>query len=210
MPVSDIALCGAALIRLGAEPITAFEEGTAEADIAGALYPVVRDGLLSAYPWSFATAQRALAQLSGVPVADFAFAYQLPADFLRALSLGRGGVGSGGMGNGGVGSGGWGQTVSSGRGAEYRIHERRIHTNVEMPVLTYVFRPAESGFPPYFDKALTDKLSAEFCLPITENTARADLLHKLAEQSFQQAKTADAQGQSPGRIEDFALIDARG
>jgi hypothetical protein len=195
MPVSDIALCGAALIRLGAEPITAFEEGTAEADIAGALYPVVRDGLLSAYPWSFATAQRALAQLSGVPVADFAFAYQLPADFLRALSLGIGGPG---------------RTLPAGRGAEYRIHERRIHTNVEMPVLTYVFRPAESGFPPYFDKALTDKLSAEFCLPITENTARADLLHKLAEQSFQQAKTADAQGQSPGRIEDFALIDARG
>lgn len=200
MPVSDIALCGAALIRLGAEPITAFEEGTAEADIAGALYPVVRDGLLSAYPWSFATAQRALAQLSGVPVADFAFAYQLPADFLRALSLGQGGMGAGGM----------GRTLPAGRGAEYRIHERRIHTNVEMPVLTYVFRPAESGFPPYFDKALTDKLSAEFCLPITENTARADLLHKLAEQSFQQAKTADAQGQSPGRIEDFALIDARG
>lgn len=195
MPVSDIALCGAALIRLGAEPITAFEEGTAEADIAGALYPVVRDGLLSAYPWSFATAQRSLAQLSGVPVADFAFAYQLPADFLRALSLGQAGRG---------------QTVPAGRGAEYRIHERRIHTNVEMPVLTYVFRPSESGFPPYFDKALTDKLSAEFCLPITENTARADLLHKLAGQSFQQAKTADAQGQSPGRIEDFALIDARG
>ncbi|RVU39020.1 hypothetical protein EOI86_07115 [Hwanghaeella grinnelliae] len=195
MAVSDIALCGAALIRLGAEPITAFEEGTAEADIAGALYPIVRDGLLSAYPWSFATAQRALAQLSGVPVADFAFAYPLPPDFLRALSLGHGARG---------------QTVPAGRGAEYRIHERRIHTNVEMPVLTYVFRPAESGFPPYFDKALTDKLSAEFCLPITENTARADLLQKLAGQSFQQAKTADAQGQSPGRIEDFALIDARG
>ncbi len=195
MTVSDIALCGGALIRLGAEPITGFEDGTAEADIANALYPMVRDGMLSAYPWSFATAQRSLAQLSGVPVADFAFAYQLPADFLRALSLGHGGVGL---------------SVATGRGAEYRVHERRIHTNVEMPVLTYIFRPAESAFPPYFDKALMDKLSAEFCLPITENTARADLLHKLAEQSFQQAKTADAQGQSPGRIEDFALIDARG
>jgi len=195
MAVSDIALCGGALIRLGAEPITGFADGTAEADIANALYPMVRDGMLSAYPWSFATAQRSLAQLSGVPVADFAFAYQLPSDFLRALSLGRGGAGL---------------SAATGRGAEYRVHERRIHTNVEMPVLTYVFRPAESAFPPYFDKALTDKLSAEFCLPITENTARADLLHKLAEQSFQQAKTADAQGQSPGRIEDFALIDARG
>lgn len=195
MAVSDIALCGNALIRLGAEPITAFEEGTAEADIAGALYPAVRDGLLSAYPWSFATAQRVLAQLSGVPVADFAFAYQLPADFLRSLSLGVGGEG---------------RYPASGRGAAFRIHERRIHTNVEMPVLTYIFRPSESAFPPYFDKALTDRLSAEFCLPITENTARADLLHKLAEHSFQQAKTADAQGQSPQRIEDFTLIEARG
>lgn len=195
MAVSDIALCGNALIRLGAEPITGFEDGSAEADIANALFPAVRDGLLSAYPWSFATGQRALAQLSGAPVADFAYAYQLPAGFLRALSLGHGAAG---------------QVVPAGRGAEYRIHERRIHTNAERPVLTYVFRPDESAFPPYFDKALIDKLSAEFCLPITENTARSELLHKLAERSFQQAKTADAQGQSPGRIEDFGLIDARG
>lgn len=195
MAVSDISLCGNALIRLGAEPITAFEEGSAEADIANALYHLVRDGMLSAYPWSFATAQRSLAQLSGVPVADYAFAYQLPADFLRALSLGRGGPDG---------------AYATGRGATYRIHERRIHTNAESPVLTYIFRLSESAFPPYFDKALTDKLSAEFCLPVTENTARADLLHRLAGESFQAAKTADAQGQTPGRIEDFTLIDARG
>lgn len=58
MTYTNIGICSNALLKIGAEGITSFEDGTAEAEIAYSLYPLLRDGLLSAYPWSFAKAQK--------------------------------------------------------------------------------------------------------------------------------------------------------
>lgn len=189
MALSDVALSARALIRLGAAPITSFDDGTAESEIANALFPQIRDALLSAYAWSFATGQVELTQLATAPIADYDYAYQLPSDFLRALSAGSG---------------------TRGRGLNYRIAGGALHTNAPDVVLTYIFRPAEEAFPPYFDQILITKLAAEFCLPVTENTSRADMLYTLAEKEFARARQIDAQQDSPGRIEDFTLIDVRG
>ena len=57
MNYSSISLCSKALLKIGASSITSFEEGTAEGEVAANLYPYIRDGLLSSYPWSFAVAQ---------------------------------------------------------------------------------------------------------------------------------------------------------
>jgi hypothetical protein len=189
MPMTDIALCSRALIRLGAAPIASFDDASAESEIAGALYGPARDGLLSAYPWSFATGQLSLTRLAEPPVADYAFAFALPGDFLRAISAGNGG---------------------RGRGLRYRIARGTLQTNAQEVLLTYIFRPDESEFPPFFAGALTARLAAEFCLPVTENAGRAEALYRLADLEFQRARQTDAQQDSPGRIESFSLIDARG
>jgi len=173
MALNDVALCSRALIRIGAAPITSFNGGTAESEIAGALYGSTRDALLSAYRWSFASAQLALSQRAADPIADYSFAYQLPNDFLRAVSAGTG---------------------ARGRGLNYRIARGALNTNASAVVLTYIFRPDEAEFPPYFDQALIARLSAEFTIPITESTSRAE---------------SDAQQDTPNRIENFSLIDVR-
>ena len=189
MALNDVALCSRALIRIGAAPITSFDDGTAESEIAGALFGPVRDALLSAYGWSFATGQIALSQLETDPIADYSFAFQLPNDFLRALSAGSNG---------------------RGRGLNYRISRGALHTDSESVILTYIFRPEEEEFPPYFDQALITRLAAEFAVPVTENTSRAEALYTLADREFQRARQIDAQQDTPGRIESFSLIDARG
>lgn len=189
MAQSAVALCARALISLGARPIASFEETGVEAQVSRELYPGLRDALLSAHPWNFALAQARLPRLAAQPVADFKYAYQLPADFLRALSAGRG---------------------ARGRGMTYRIAERRLHADMPEVVLTYVFRPRESDFPPFFDHALVARLAAAFCLPLTESTSRADLLGRLAEDAFHRAKQVDAQQDVPPRLEDFPLAEARG
>jgi len=188
MALSDVALCSRALIKIGAAPITSFDDENAEGEIAGALYPQVRDALLSAYAWSFASGQVALDQLVVSPIADYDYAYQLPNDFLRALSAGSG---------------------ARGRGLNYRIASGTLHTNAPDVVLTYIFRPDESSFPPYFDAALIAKLSAEFTIPVTESTSRSEAMARLAEREFERARQIDAQQDTPGRIEDFSLINAR-
>ncbi len=188
MALSAIALCARALLKIGARGIASFDEGTAESEVAANLYPSTRDALLSAYPWSFATGQRELPMLSAAPVADFANAFQLPADFLRVLSAGPAGAG---------------------RGLSYRIAERRLHTDSGSVVLTYIFRPDESTFPPFFDQALIARLAAEFCIPITESTTRSEALLRQAEKEYAAAKTVDAQQDTPARFEDYTLIGAR-
>lgn len=188
MALSDIALASRALIRIGAAPVSSFDDGTAESEIAGALFGPVRDALLSAYSWSFALGQMALNQRETPPVADYAHAYELPSDFLRALSAGTGG---------------------KGRGLNFRIARNTLHTNASGVLLTYIFRPEEEEFPPYFDAALIARLAAEFCIPLTENTSRAEAMHRLAAFEFDRARQIDAQQDTPGRIEDFSLINAR-
>lgn len=95
MALNDIALCSRALIRIGAAPITSFSDGTAESEIAGALYAPVRDALLSAYAWSFAAGQLELTQLETTPLADFQYAYGLPMIFCALYPQVRGQGGAG-------------------------------------------------------------------------------------------------------------------
>ncbi len=189
MALTDIGLCARALVRIGAAPITSFDDGTAESEIAGILYPTARDALLSAYPWTFATGQVELTQLGTGPIADYQYAYQLPNDFLRAVSCGAGGAG---------------------RGLKYRIYRDALHTDAQTVTLTYIYRPDESEFPPYFDQALIVRLAAEFCIPVTENTSRAEAMIRIAEQEYARARQIDAQQDTPNKIEDFTLVDVRG
>ncbi|MCB1531733.1 MAG: hypothetical protein KDJ35_02575 [Alphaproteobacteria bacterium] len=188
MALNDVALASRALIRIGAAPITSFDDGTVQSEIAGALYTPVRDALLSAYAWSFATGQVALSQLETDPVADYNYAFQLPTDFLRAMSAGTGG---------------------KGRGLNYRIFRGALHTDVEAVILTYIFQPEEEEFPPYFNQALIARLAAEYTIPVTENTSRAEAMFRLAEGEYERARQIDAQQDTPGKIEDFTLIKAR-
>ena len=95
------------------------------------------------------------------------------------------------------------------RGVDYRISEHRLHTDVDNVILNYVFRPGESTFPPFFDQALIARLAAEFCLPLTESSSRAEVLFRLAEEEFRRAKTIDSQQKTTCGFEDFSLTEGR-
>lgn len=188
MSYSPIDISSRALLKVGARTISSFTDGTAEAEVAGSLYEICRDALLSAHPWNFATVQRTLAKLGTPPVADYANAYQLPPDCIRALSAGQ---------------------ADRGRGLVYRIAKRQLWTDADDVTLTYIFRPDEADFPPFFVMALVASLSAEFCIPLTDSTTRWEGLKKLAENELRRAKMIDSQEESTSALEDFTLIESR-
>ena len=188
MKYSAINICSTALMKLGAKSISSFEDGTVEAEISSKMYPMVRDSLLSSYPWSFAVGQIKLNKLNITPIADYQYAYALPNDFLRVVSAGFGVKGS---------------------GAEYRIFENRLHTNASEVNLTYIFRPMEENFPAFFYEALVSKLAAELCLPLTENAAATQELQRQAEKVVTNARLVDSQQATPKKFEDFTLIGVR-
>lgn len=185
---TDIGLCSQALLKLGASPLSSFDDGTAETEVAASLYPLLRDALLSSYPWSFAVRHTSLPRLAEAPLVDYSCAYQLPPDLLRIISAGTG---------------------TRGQGLEYRVKGNTLHTNAAQVNLTYIFRPLENEFPPFFADALVARLSAEFCLPLTESTSRAELLAKVAGDEINRARLIDSQQDTPRKFEDFTLIGAR-
>lgn len=186
MAMSRIDLCSRALLKIGANPIASLTEGTAEADVASNLYDYVRDALLSAHPWHFATTQKKLAALPSSEAA--ANGYALPSDCLRVLHAG---------------------SYEGGSGLVYRLSNRTLHTNAAEIYLTYVFRADEADYPPYFDKVLIAHLAAEFCIPLTDSTSRWESLRKIAEEDLRQARLINAQQATPAGIDDFCLVETR-
>ena len=185
---TDIDLCSKALLKIGASTIDSFEDGVAEAEVSTNLYPMIRDGLISAHPWNFAVTQSKLSRLTIIPVADYQYAYQLPLNLLRIISAGVG---------------------ARGKGLEYSIQENMLLSNFSNVTLTYIYRPAEYQFPAYFVDILVSKLAAEFCLPLTESTSRAEYLTKKFEGEFSKAKLLDSQQDTPQTFEDFTLVEVR-
>jgi len=188
MSFTSIDICSHALVKLGANSISSFQEETTEAHIAGQLYTVVLESLLASYPWRFALKQAKLARLTDTPKADYRYAYALPNDCLRVLSAGH---------------------SARGKGLAYRIVRKQLQTDSDQVILTYICRPIEADFPPFFTEALVAKLAADFCLPLTESTARTDYLRKLAAEAVQTARLVDSQQAVPQAFQDFSLIEVR-
>lgn len=188
MNYTDINICSKALSKLGVEGITSFVDGTAESEIAASLYELIKDGMISSYPWSFATSQKELPRLAQVPIADYQYSYLLPNDYLRIISAGAG---------------------SRGKGLEYRINGNMLHTNSSSVVITYIYRVLEENFPPFFCDALTTKLAAEFCLSLVDDMGKANNLLKKAEEEVRNARLIDAQQATPKKFEDFTLVEVR-
>lgn len=188
MPTSAVDLCAAALLKVGARPIDSLDAETVEAACARRLYPMVRDALFCAHPWSFTMAQAHLSPEAAVPVADHAFGFALPADHLRTVSIGARG---------------------SGRGLAYRIQGSRLLCDADAVTLTYQRRVDEAELPAFFLPLLVSRVAAELCVPLTENTSRMAELLRLAEAELRMARLIDSQQATPRQIDDFTLIEAR-
>ena len=188
MNYTAIGLCSRALVKLGAASIASFNQSTTEAQVAAQLYDPTLEGFLAQYPWRFALAQATLNRLTTTPTSDYRYAYQLPNNTVRILSAGNGYKSS---------------------GLNYKIVKDCLYTNADHVTISYISRPDEELFPPFFVSALIAKLAAEFCLPLTESTTRTDYMAKIAEEEIKAAKLADSQQSVPSCFQDFSLIEVR-
>lgn len=188
MPYTDVELASTALVKLGALPLTSFADSTVEADIARRLYPMARDGLLSAHPWGFTIARVRLVPADPHEAGDGRFRFEIPGDMIRSASAGIG---------------------SSDVGLSFAIEGAQVLASSPSVTLKYHRRAPETVFPAHFVSALTARLAAELCFPITESNSRAETLSQLADAELSLAKLIDSQQKTPQRLEDFSLIRAR-
>lgn len=177
-----------ALLLIGASPINSFDDGSTESEVAKVIYPQVRDSLLGMFNWTFAETREQLARELVPATEDYAYSYVLPSDFIRAIGL----------------DDDAGFAVDS-----YRIVGRHVAVDSTKAYLTYTKRVSEQWFPAYFGSVLVYMLAAEFCVPITEDLARAQALNNEFRRNYAAARNADSQQDTPRVVRDDTLTSVR-
>ncbi|MBF0284555.1 MAG: hypothetical protein HQL51_08865 [Magnetococcales bacterium] len=179
MAASEVSICNAALLMLGAEPIASLNDGNNRALACRQFYADARDTVLRAYPWNFAIRRTAPARLAERPAYGFAYQYALPVNpyCLRILDLEE--------------------------SIPFRVEGRNLLCDAETVNLRYIARIEDpTQFDALFVEALSAYLAAQVCFPITRNTTRYEALLKVFHHKLDEAQRADTQEGTPAQLND--------
>ena len=145
-----------ALILIGADPITSFEDGTSEALIAANMYEDIARSALVNCRWRFATNQSVLNRLSEAPTGRYTAAYQAPSDSLMFHAV----------------------TVND-FNIEYQTYGDKIYCDTDTTsevVLDCTCRASEQNCPSYFVVAVQYELAAVFAAALARDASLAQLM----------------------------------
>ena len=176
MAGSDVEICNRALDLLGAQRINDLNEANVSARACLANFVPTRDAVLRDYPWNDAMARAVLAADVTPPAWGFLYAYNLPVDCLRVVTID-------------------GELRYAGT---WRIEGRQLLTDMGAPVrIRYIRRLTDPGMiGPLLADAIAARLAAHIAFAITNSTTQAQQMQALADQMIRRARQVDALEQS--------------
>jgi hypothetical protein len=184
-----------ALRLLKANRVTSLTDGTNAANAANDVYIEVRDDLLRAHNWNFATKRQKLAKSATAPVFEFDNAYPLPADWMRTVSVHNNDAGAGSF--------------------LYREEEvddqGSIVTSADEVWIRYIYRVTDPNrMPADFRTALSYNIA--LAIPGVPNlsAAREERLESRADRILRKAKHSDAVGSAPESRPAGSWVTVRG
>ena len=171
-----------ALRRIGANAITSLTDGSNEANVADDVYEGLRDDLLRSNNWNFATKRRKLAQSATAPTFEFDYAYPLPSDWIRTISVHDNDAGYG--------------TIL------YRMEEvnsqRCIVANSDQIYLRYVYKVTDPNkMSADFRDALSYAIARDLSIPLAASNTMFQLMDQKLNQSLSRARSSDGMGGFP-------------
>ena len=171
--MSDVtAICNAALAKVGAARITSLAEGGKNANLCAELYAGCRDDLLRAHSWNFAMARARLARAVEAPAFGYAYAYVLPADWIRCVEAAA--------------------TERGGGALDYRLEGRQLLSDSAAVYLSYVRRIEDvSLMPPDFRAVLASLLARELALPLAQSNSLEEKLEARFRTRLRRARSSD-------------------
>lgn len=176
--MTPVDLANLALGWLGEPRIVSFEDPSKNAGILKAAFPAIRDAVLEARDWTFATERFDLAPDAALPAFGYAARFALPGSVLRVVSC----------------------EVLEGSDLEWVREGAFILTRDAAPRLFVkgIVRVEDSSlWSPGFAQALAARLAADLCVPLTENRAVGADLWALYERKLKDAAANDGrQGRS--------------
>jgi len=176
-----VTICNRALSRIGTQLISSLTDGSTPAIYCNNLLPEVVQSVYGQYDWRSAKKRLQLSALEDVPLYGFSYAYQLPNDFMRLVS------------------------VDSEN--EYQIEGTTLLSSDEDMYITYIGYPVEADkVPGYIAHAMVTYLAFLLSTPLTSNEGLTQRLLAEYQMALEQAKVADNAGRYetplPGWYED--------
>lgn len=206
---SEVSICNLALTSIGKKNISDLDEGTTESKACKQHYAQARDELLQEYPWRFAQATVALAEITNDKSNKWEYACQLPADCLQELLVHDQYLADY-IANGGEIVGGDGGLIVAG-GYAYEIEGSVLYCNVSPAYLTYTKRVTDpTRFRPLFVAALGDQVATKIAFPLTKDLSVRKDAYQLLAISKAKAMTADANSVRESSDRPSEFIEARG
>lgn len=202
MALTDVEICANALVRLGAQPITSFSDGTDVATFCNTIYTQKKKYILSSYPWRFSFKFIQLSRQTATPSMQWKYQYTLPADRVQA---------------------GFPAVYTDDDVGALPIREYSIVGNVLMSDQTtlyvkYQYNVDESLWPEYFTELMINIMKVELAYLVTDNTQlyqelKLEVYGTPSEGGFgglvNQTRNLDSRDNPTTYITDFSLISAR-
>lgn len=189
---SEITIINWALLKLGARPILTRDDDSPQARIANRTFDQIRDDLMRDHPFNWSTKRAELAASATAPSWGFSYAYPVPADYLKILE------------------------VYNPNKYDYKVENQDgvvvIVTDLSAPLqIRYTARVTNVAImDPLFQQGLSAKCAAEWCKPITGDTALVKSMTELSEFRIRQATSSDSQEDYPQQVGADEWILARG
>ncbi len=188
---SETDLLNDALCQIGATRITGIDEGSINANHCQLFYPSLRDDLLRAAHWRFATARVELVQDVAKPLFEFAFQYSLPPDFLKIREYNGASLDTTNL-----------ALFERATVRRYEIEGRKLVTNDAEAKIVFTQRITDPNiFDSLFYQTLTTWLASKLSNAITKDTNRSlALLTKAIQVLLPMALNVDGQ---EGSVEPY-------
>jgi len=186
---SGIDICSRALILIGADPITSFDDGSTEALVAVNMYEDIARAALVNSRWRFATNQAVLNLLSDAPTGRYNKAYQLPSDILMLHAV-----------------------TNEDSPIEYQLYGSKVYadtTDADVIIADYTFRAEEQSWPSYFTLAVEYALATVFATSIARDSTLGGLMQGQAERSMAKARSLDSQQQTARKLTTSRFVTER-
>lgn len=186
---SAIDVCSRALILIGAEPITSFDDDTSEALIAGNMYEDIARSNLVSTRWRFASNQAVLNRLSDAPTGRFDSAYQLPTGqlFIHAVTV-------------------------NGFAIEYTIYGNKVFCDASPQdelVVDYTYRASETDWPSYFSVCVEYAMAVVFATALARDQSLSVMMSAQYDRLLAKARSIDGQQQTTRKLITSRFITDR-
>lgn len=186
---TPIKICSRASLLIGGDAIQSFEDGSAEATVANAMYEDVAQAALTNSRWRFATDQSVLNRLANAPTGRFDAAYQLPSECIMLNAV----------------------TVND-HPIKYDTYGSKVFCNASLTdvlVADYAFRADESTWPPYFIIAVEYVMAGVLATSVARDQALSTMMEQKANVLMAQARRLDSQTQTNRKLNTSRFIAQR-